>query len=200
MSVLMVFLIGFLFSYIGSIPPGTINITTLQYAIQGKKQSALIFGFAAAFIEFFYAGAAVKFQIFLTESTSAAEYFKWISGSVLLILGAFNLIKKKTEKAQKTVGEKRSAFKKGVLISLANPMAMPFWLMVTAYLQGVGWLMVTDQNILFYILGISTGTFALLASVTSIGEKFSMFQHNEFVIYRVPGMIFVAMGVWSFVQ
>lgn len=199
MSLLAVFFIGFVFSYLGSIPPGTINISTLQYALEGKKHSALVFGFAAAFVEFFYAGAAVKFQIFLTENTSTSDYFKWISGSVLLILGAYNLIKRKSQKAQNTTGEKRGALKKGLLLSLTNPMAMPFWLMVTAYLQSVGWLVVTDQNMLIYILGISMGTFALMITVTLIGEKFSRFQGNVFVIYRVPGMIFVVMGVWSFV-
>lgn len=198
MILLTCFFVGLFFSFIGSIPPGTINITTMQYAMSNKKAVAISFAAAAALTEYLYAGIAVKFQMYLTENTSFYSNFQIISGTVLIILGILNLVKQKLPNPKLELGEKRNAFKKGVLISLANPLAIPFWLAVTVYLQGMNWIDLTGYNYFIYVAGISMGTFLLLALVTHLGARFAFIQSNKFIVYRVPGMIFLLMGVYTF--
>lgn len=200
MNWVVLFSIAFFFSFIGSIPPGSINITTLQYSLERRIKAAYSFAAASAMTEYLYAAIAVRFQIYLTASAQVSQYFQIITGSVLLLLGIFNLLKKPVESKVEISGEKRNAFKKGVLLSLANPLAIPFWLMVTAYLQSMGWIVLTDQNFWIYVAGISTGTFCLLATVIQLGARFNAIQGNAFLIYRVPGLIFIGMGIWSFVS
>lgn len=200
MNLITLFSVAFFFSFIGSIPPGSINITTLQYAIEGRQKAAFYFALASALTEYLYAGIAVRFQIYLTENTIIADYFQVITGTVLLMLGVFNLLKQAPVINQASVGEKRQAFKKGVLLSLANPLAIPFWLMVTAYLQSMGWIGLTNQNFWIYVAGVSFGTFGLLITIARLGVRFTAIQGNTFIIYRVPGLIFIAMGIWSFVS
>lgn len=200
MSWIIPFAIAFFFSFIGSIPPGSINITTLQYAMQGRKNAALSFALASAMTEYLYAAIAVRFQIYLTQNAEISIYFKIITGSVLILLGIFNLIKRPKEIKTNTNGEKRHAFKKGIMLSLANPLAIPFWLMVTAYLQSVGWVELTDQNFWIFVAGVSAGTLTLLVAVVQLGSRFISLQHNTFIIYRVPGLIFIGMGIWSFIS
>lgn len=199
MNWVLLFLTAFFFSFIGSIPPGSINITTMQYALIGRKKAAFSFALASALTEYLYAGIAVRFQIYLTDNASISQYFQIITGSVLLILGLVNLFKKRREARKSRIGEKRHAFKKGVLLSLANPLAIPFWLMVTAYLQTMGWINLTYQNFWIYVAGVSAGTFSLLALVAQIGTRFTIIQGNTFLIYRVPGLLFIGMGLWSFI-
>ncbi|MFT7031815.1 MAG: threonine/homoserine/homoserine lactone efflux protein [Cyclobacteriaceae bacterium] len=200
MILLTCFFVGLFFSFIGSIPPGTINITTMQYAMSNKKAAAISFAAAAALTEYFYAGIAVKFQMYLTENTSFSSNFQLVPGTVLIILGILNLVKQKFPDPKPELGEKRNAFKKGVLVSLANPMAIPFWLAVTVYLQGMNWVDLSGYNYLIYVAGISTGTFLLLAVVTQLGARFAFGQRNKFIVYRVPGIIFLAMGVYTFLN
>lgn len=200
MSWIILFGVAFFFSFIGSIPPGSINITTLQYAIEKRLKGAYYFAAAAALTEYLYAAIAVRFQIYLTENASISQYFQIISGSVLILLGILNMFKKPTESVPTETGEKRNAFKKGVLLSLANPLAIPYWLMVTAYLQSMGWVTLTNQNFWLYVAGVSVGTFALLISVVHLGTRFTALQGNAFLIYRVPGLVFIAMGLWSFLS
>lgn len=200
MILITCFFIGLLFSFIGSIPPGSINITAMQYAVSGRKTAALYFSLAAALTEYLYAGIAVKFQMYLTENAAISANFQVISGLVLLILGVVNLTRKKLPTPQPQQKEKRNAFRKGVLISLANPLAIPFWLAVTFYLQSMGWVNLSGNNYLVYVAGISTGTFLLLLLVIQLGAKLSSIQHNRFVIYRLPGIIFVCMGIYTFYQ
>ncbi|MDW3208980.1 MAG: LysE family transporter [Reichenbachiella sp.] len=198
MSTFILFVAGFFFSFVGSIPPGSINITTLQYAVENRIKAAFSFATAAALTEYIYAAIAVRFQIYLTENSSIAQYFQIITGSVLILLGLFNLFKKPIESKVETKSEKRNAFKKGVLLSLTNPLAIPFWLMVTGYLQSMGWVEINGRNFWVYVAGISVGTFCLLATVINLGTKFNVIQGNVFLIYRVPGLIFIGMGIWSF--
>lgn len=198
MIILGAFFVGLFFSFLGSIPPGTINISVMQLAMRNKKAAALYFALAAALVEYVYAGFAVKFQMFLTENTSIAGNFQIISGLVLLILGVINLVKRGQRQLNSQQQEKMAGFKKGVLISLANPLAIPFWLAVTAYLQSMGWVVLNDTNYLIYVAGISSGTFLLLACVTWLGARFSFIQNNDFIIYRVPGLIFLSMGLYTF--
>jgi threonine/homoserine/homoserine lactone efflux protein len=197
---LWIFSIALIVSFLGSIPPGSINISVMQYAMQEKKAAALSFALAAALVEFVYAGFAVKFQMLLTENISFSNTFRIISASLLVILGVYNLIKKDISKPNTDKSEKRNAFKKGTLIAMANPLAIPFWLAVTAYLDNINWINLTDNNFLFYVIGISVGTFSLLAVLTWLGAKFSAVQGNKFVILRVPGLIFISMGVYTYFQ
>lgn len=195
---ILVFFIGLFFSFLGSIPPGSINISVMQLAMQNKKKAALYFALAAALVEYVYAGFAVKFQMYLTENTAISGHFQIISGSVLLVLGIYNLMKT-SKKREETPGEEKMAgFRKGILISLANPLAIPFWLAVTAYLQSMGWLNLTSYNYLVYVAGISVGTFTLLGVVTWLGAKFSSIQNNSFITYKVPGLVFLSMGLYTF--
>jgi len=197
---LSIFFIGLLFSFLGSIPPGTINITTVQYAVSNKKQAAISFALAAALTEYLYAGIAVRFQMYLSESIFISAYFQIISGTVLILLGIVNLTKQKLPNSQAEIGEKRNAFKKGVLISLANPMAIPFWLAITVYLQNMGWLNLSDTNYFIYLAGISSGTFLLLLLLAQLGSRFSFIRTNKFILYRIPGLTFMFMGIYTVFQ
>ncbi len=172
----------------------------MQYALSGRKMAALSFALAACLVEFVYAGIAVRFQIYLSENDHVGFWFKVISGSVLILLGILNLTKKPQHKEFKPKGEKRGAFLKGTLIALANPLAIPFWLWVTLYLNEMRWIRLNDSNFLVYVSGVSAGTFLLLLTVIQLGSRFDSLRGNKFVIYTVPGIIFIAMGVWTFIQ
>ncbi len=196
---LSTFLVGVFFSYLGSIPPGMINISVLQLSMQNKKATALSFTLACVIVEFLYAAIAVRFQIFLTNNTSFTDYFQLITAVVLISLGIANLIKK-NKSVEPKKNQKRSAFKKGALISLANPLAIPFWLAVTIYLQSMNWVYLEGPSFWWYITGISTGTFLLLLTIIVLTSKYALVLNNHFVVYKVPGLIFIGMGLWSIYQ
>ena len=43
MVYIQAFILGFIFSFIGSIPPGTLNVTVLQLGLENKKEIALFY-------------------------------------------------------------------------------------------------------------------------------------------------------------
>ncbi|MEQ8239083.1 MAG: LysE family transporter [Cyclobacteriaceae bacterium] len=200
MSVFQVLFVSFSVSYLGSIPPGTINVTTMQYALLGQKRSAFYFAIAASLVEFFYAGLTVQFQIFLSQTAGFSNYFQLIAGVAMIVLGVANLLSKKTKiNLSTSQGSGRHGFKKGVILGLVNPLTIPFWLAITAYLQGNGFISLDGKLFWYYLIGISAGTFSLLLTVRSLGVKFKRIAENHFLVHQLPGIIFLLMGLWNLI-
>ncbi len=198
-----VFIVATIVSFVGSIPPGTINISVMQLAIKHQKSTAIAFGAAAALVELFYAGFTVRFHIFLTENTNITDYFHVIAGTAMVILGILNLRSNTKTSDVKTIHEqvkKRNAFKKGVILGIANPLTVPFWLAVTAYLQKHEWITLDGMNLYAYAIGISAGTFILLLLVTQLGSRFKAIANNRIIVHIIPGALFICMGLYSFYQ
>jgi threonine/homoserine/homoserine lactone efflux protein len=60
--IVQVFLIGLIASFIGSIPPGTLNIMVLQMGLENKIRTAMRFISGRSIIEYPYAWIAVEFE------------------------------------------------------------------------------------------------------------------------------------------
>jgi len=198
MMVLQVYLIAFFISYLGSIPPGTINVSTMQYAMQQHLRTAFYFALAASLTEFFYAGATVRFQLFLSEKQEFSQYFQAISGVAMIVLGLINFFAKRTKVQLRPNNSKaRSGFKKGVILGIANPLTIPFWLAITAYLQSNNLISLEGSFFWYYLIGIATGTFALLLTVIQLGKRFQQIAENHLIVNQLPGLLFFFMGLWN---
>ena len=91
--ILQTLIVAFVVSYIGSIPPGTINVSVMQLAILNKRRAAVFFAFAASTVEFVYAGVTVQFHIFLNNNEVIADYFRIITSIALIGLGISNIFR-----------------------------------------------------------------------------------------------------------
>ena len=87
---MITFLLAFGFSFIGSIPPGAINISVIQYAIEGKIREAARFSIASALVEFPYALIAIFFSELLLSTDVVINNLKIISTSLIIVLAIIN--------------------------------------------------------------------------------------------------------------
>src|SRR5882724_5038465 len=113
MEYLYVFFLGFSFSFIGSIPPGTLNVSILQMALQGKISVATRFALAVAVIEYPYAWIGVQFEYWLTSSPMVVENFQLIAAIVMVSLGVFNLLPSKKAPSGFAKRFSESGFRRG---------------------------------------------------------------------------------------
>lgn len=192
-----VFLLALIISYLGSIPPGTINITVMQYAVQGHKRAALFFILAVSLIEFVYAGLTVRFQMYLSESELLMDHFLIITAVGMIILGGANLFTRTSSKGivKKVHVKGRNGFARGLIVAILNPLTVPFWLAVTAYLQNRNLIDLSGVSFWVYLLGISLGTVGLLITVRSLGAKFTRISDNQFLVHILPGLTFLVLGL-----
>ena len=199
---MLVFAAGFVFSFLGSIPPGTLNLSVIQLSLEGHKTAALRFALAAALFEFPYAYAAVEFEQVVTSSPWVIGNFRLLAAVVMLILGLTNIIVhlRKVDMPEK-ISAKKSGFRKGAVLSILNPLAIPFWIGVTAYLKNQEWISLPGyQQILIYISGISVGTFVLLVLLTLLGTKLGPFFRQNKLVNIIPGLVFLILGAYALFQ
>jgi len=198
--ILTTFIVAFAFSFIGSIPPGSINLSVLQLSIDHKFPAAIRFALAAALVEYPYAYIAVIFQAYLTASPVIMNNLKLIAGLVMILLGIINLYAS-NHTSNQIRKLQSSGFRKGIIISILNPLAIPFWVGVTAYLSGNRWIALNStSDILIYVAGISLGTFALLFLLAILGKKISFLFQSNTVIHSIPGIIFLLLGSYALLQ
>jgi len=200
MSYLYVFFLGFIFSFIGSIPPGTLNVSILQMTLQGKTGIATRFAIAVAIIEYPYAWIGVQFEYWLTSSPMVVDNFQLIAAIVMLSLGVFNLLptKQPTGFAKKF---SESGFRRGLTLSVLNPMAIPYWMGFTAYMKAQGWISLSTTGLLHsYVFGTSVGALALLTLVISFAQRLAPYVSESKWIKIIPGLVLLALGLYAFAK
>ncbi len=200
--ILQVFLVSFFISYLGSIPPGVANVSVVQMAMQNHKRAAIFFSLSASLVEFLYAGLTVKFQIYLKSSTQLEDYFHIITAIALVGVGILSLRdkSKSSDLHSEDAISGTSGFKRGIVLGFLNPMTIPFWLMVTAYLQNHDVIPLDGAPYWTYLAGISAGTFVLLMTVLWLGNKFTQISDNQLLVHKVPGILLIGLGIYTFVM
>ncbi len=200
MMILKVFLAGFIFSFLGSIPPGTLNLAVLQLGLEHKIKIALRFTLAVAIIEYPYAWIAVVFEDWVTSSPLIVENFQLITAVVMTVIGGFTLWSAR-KPSDFSVRFNASGFRRGIVLSILNPMAIPFWIGITAYLKAQGWIDLSTPALLHgYVLGTSIGVLALLVLFIFLAKRLSGYIKDNRYVKLVPGFTLLVLGLYAFVK
>jgi threonine/homoserine/homoserine lactone efflux protein len=200
MEAVITFFIAFFFSFIGTIPPGTLNLSVIQMGLEHRVQQAWRFSLAACVIEYIYGWIAVEFETLITSSTSITENFELITAIVMLVLGTASLmiVKKPTKITEKF---RESGVRRGLLLGILNPMALPFWVAMTAYVRSRGWVTLdTTVELHAYLLGIALGGFALLMAFFLLARKLIQYFEGNIFMKKIPGITLLVLGVYALIS
>jgi threonine/homoserine/homoserine lactone efflux protein len=200
MSVIITFSLAYFFSFIGSIPPGTINLLIVQLGLDKKFAVAWRFAIAAALIEYPYAWLAIKFKSLILSSPTVLDNLLLITAIVMIVLGLVNVIP--TSKAS-SISQRfeSSGFRRGLLLAILNPLAIPYWFGVTAYLEAQGWIdLSSTAGLHSYLTGVSLGSLSILVVLTYLAAKaVNLFKRND-QLKKIPGYILLVLGVYALIR
>ncbi|MBK7649788.1 MAG: LysE family transporter [Flammeovirgaceae bacterium] len=198
--IVQVFLIGLIFSFLGSIPPGTLNLAVLQLGMEHKIKTAIRFSLAVAIIEYPYAWIAVVFEDWVTSSPLIIDNFQLITAVVMIVIGAFTLWSAR-KPSEFSVRFNESGFRRGIILSILNPMAIPFWIGITAYLKAQGWVDLSTQSLLHsYVFGTSVGVMILLVLFTFLAKRLAHYVKANRSVKLVPGITLLVLGFYAFAK
>jgi len=199
-TIVITFVVAFFFSFIGSIPPATINLLVMQLGFEDRLRVAVRLAIGASIIEYFYAWIAVKFESLIVSMPMIASNFQLITGIVMILLGTLTLwsASKPTKFSE---GFNDSGFRRGVVLGILNPLAMPYWIGVTASLESQHWIDVSTIPLLHsYLLGILLGGLSLLVSVAYLSKKLMTKFRNSTLLKKVPGLAMLMLGAYSLIR
>src|SRR5690606_31118629 len=105
----------------------------LQLGLEHKVKTALRFALAVAIVEYPYAWIAVEFEQVITSSPDIMKNFELWGAIIMTTIGVVSLwmVRKPSTVSLKL---QDSGFRKGFILSLLNPQAIPFWIALTASL------------------------------------------------------------------
>ena len=189
------FAIGFLFSYIGSIPPAVINVFVAETALREGKKNSLIIALGVALVEFVQAFVAIRFINWL--STDQVQIPLKIAATVIFyLLGAYNL-RLAYQQKQTTMGAQvvLPPFSKGMVLSALNMLAIPYWIVNGAYLHTLGWLSYDYYLIVIFCLGTAIGTVFLLWTYMELAMRLlKNIQKVHFWTNLIMGILFISLA------
>ena len=196
-DVLATFGMAFFFSFIGTIPPGTLSLSIIQLGLSNRINQAWRMSLAAAITEYPYAWVAVEFQEFINSFSGMSRYLHLSASLIMIAFGVLNLWSV-VRPNKVTQSLRNSGFRTGILLSIVNPLAIPFWIATTAYLKSRGWVSLSDAISLHaYLLGVSAGTLVVFMLMGYLASRLvSAFRINTF-IHRAPGVLLIILGVYS---
>jgi threonine/homoserine/homoserine lactone efflux protein len=191
---------GLVFSFLGSIPPGTLNLMVLQLGLEKKTRVALRFALAVAIIEYPYTWIAVQFQYWITSSPMVIDNFQLITAIVMSLMGIF-MVWSTRRPSVFSVRFSESGFRRGLVLSILNPMAIPFWIGITAYLKVQGWIDLSSTLLLHtYVLGTSVGVLILLVLFAFLAKRLAGYLENNRYVKLIPGYTLLALGLYAFIK
>ena len=154
------FLVAFSISFIGALPIGTLNAGVANYALNGNFTGAFKFGAAAILVEV----TLVRIALLVLDKLSHLQKLFKVMSAVMcfaILFLAFKTLEaafhmRNFQDVLPFVG--MNPFYSGLVLSLLNPLHLPFWLGWTAVLKGRKVLIPGPVAYNIYILAIGTGT------------------------------------------
>jgi threonine/homoserine/homoserine lactone efflux protein len=192
--------IGLVVSFIGSVPPGAINLTAIKISLDKGYRAVVSFALAAALVEFVYGLIAVYCSSFFLSHQGLNALFEKITVVVFLVMGVCYFFQRSTPDTR-SGGKGSGSFAKGIMLSIFNPLGIPFWLAYTSFLQVRQWIYLDPFTTLFYAFGIAAGAFAALILFGLLGRRINdNLQLSTKVINRIVGSVLVLLAVSKWIS
>ena len=163
---LTVIAIGWLVSFLGQLPLGTMSITTTQIAVEENYNNAWKYALGVALIEIVYLQLVLLGTNWITQHQLFYKIFGWAAALIFLvfaILSVVSAIKNKQGEKALLLKNNLNRFLLGASMSSVNIAQIPFWFIWSTYVIDLGGMRRTFLDYTFFTVGCSLGTISGLA-------------------------------------
>lgn len=164
--------LGFVTSYIGYMSPSMLNITASKIRLEKSKSEAHKFILGVLLIVVLQLFVSISLMSFLNKYPELIAYLKKFAAIVFFILSIVFIKKGLTKKTSENRVYIEDSFSLGMVLSLINIFAIPFFIVEYKFFLMYGWLMKTTSSTIFFGLGSVLGVFLVLSSYVFLVNKF----------------------------
>ena len=203
MALFLAFAFAVLFSFVGVLPPGIVNMTVANYSVKKTLNKAKKFINGAILVVFIQSILGFYFATFLESNPQVMQNLKFVGSLVFILLTLFflgkgiqNAIHTKDAIKKKSAKSKLKPFLHGIFISGLNIFPIPYYAFVSLYLSAFIEDFFTNLIGLAFVLGTTLGTFTVFMGYAflfrKIKHKVAFFIKNiNFIIAIITGLIAV---------
>jgi threonine/homoserine/homoserine lactone efflux protein len=196
---LLTFLLGLIVNFIGYIPPGNINLTLVQIAINRGMRQAVYFITAFSCVELLFTWSIIHAARWLSGQYKLNEILDWVMIVLFAALGTVTYINR--NKPPKPDYSKYESIKYGIVLGFVNPMQIPFWMICGTYLISNHWIVVGTVPLILFSVGSALGAFFCLLAYARAANYFqSRFELSTRLINTCIAMLFFAFAGYHLVK
>lgn len=193
--------VGFLVSFLGSIPLGYLNVIGFDIYNSAGLHSTLLYLLGVICIEFCVIFLTLIFADKLRKKENLIKYIEAFSVLFMFVLGYVFYSSAGSEDAGKTVFSNtfQNFFFAGIVYSLLNFIQVPFWLSWNLYLLNGKYIEISNNRKYFYVLGTLAGTFSgMLVLILSLHYFASNVDFlSKYLMKFIIPMVFAGLGVFQ---
>ena len=196
---MLIFIVTFFISFVGSIHPGPLNLSVIQTTLQKGISSALLLAFGGVIPEIIYGYLAVEGVMIFEQYPSVFQFMQWAVVPILMGLGIQQIVaSQKPKQIIKSSKFSTQAASKGFFLSLFNPQLLPYWIVILINYQNYSFLKINGlSDKIFFVLGASMGALALNYIYVFIAykQREKIFKYlNESLLEQIIGWTFIIIA------
>ena len=200
MQILKNIFVGFLVSFIGSIPLGYLNIVGYEVYKSFGINETIFYLLGVISIEFFVIYFTLLFANQLISNKKLIKFIEGFSIVFMFLLAYIFYASASKSTSSQTVLEKYvdySPFVVGIILSCLNFIQIPFWTSWNLYLLNGKYIEVSKSRKYFYVFGTISGTFSgmlvLILSLDYVANQ-TDFLANYLMKVIIP-LVFIVLGL-----
>lgn len=198
-------LVGFVVSFVGSIPLGYLNVIGFDIYNHAGLRSLIPYLLGVITVEVFVIYFTLIFAEQLMNNKKLLKYIEGFSVIFMFVLAYIFYASASDSNSQSSVlneYQDRTPYFVGLFLSALNFVQVPFWVGWNLYLLNGKYVEVTASKKYFYLFGTLIGTFCgMLALILSL--HFLTSQTDFFAKYLmrfiIPG-VFIGLGIYQGIQ
>lgn len=199
MSLLVLFLVVFGLSLLGSLPPGMISLSVSLNTLKAGLRSGTQVAVGAVLVEWVQAFISVRFAFLFTVHPEYETMLLWVSMIIFTGLAIYHLFFTSYGEQKSPKGDSfKNNFIKGVCISSANVMVFPYWIFYSTYLGTQGWMNASLGDTLVCCTAVSFGSFTALWAYGLFADKvLSKVENIRKIANKVVGFLFLGFALFQ---
>jgi threonine/homoserine/homoserine lactone efflux protein len=192
---MMILAFGFVLGFMGYLPPGNINLTVVQLAINKTVNRLWAFILFASVMEFSYCLGCLTGLGLLMRQPHLISIMQWLGVVVFALLGLLSFFHHEDTSKMRTV----SGFSRGIFAITVNPFQIPFWLVWGVYLNDK--LKGDFLTTVFFAIITSVGTSCVLWLYAIGGRKLvETMKLERKLLDRMVGSILMLLAVLQLIK
>ena len=197
MKVLKNIIVGFLVSFVGSIPLGYLNLIGFEIYSKSGIYSLIIYLIGVACIEVFVIYLTLKSAKKILENKKILKWIEIFSIVFLLVLTSTFFFTHDHNNSNLIVKYiSYSPFFVGIILSSLNFIQIPFWIGWNLYLVNEKFIDVTNKLKFSYIAGTLIGTFfGMLCFVLFLNIVDAKIENSKLSISNFVPLLFLGMAI-----
>ncbi|MDE3142630.1 MAG: LysE family transporter [Bacteroidota bacterium] len=198
----LIFFTGWMVSFLGQLPLGTMSITSTHIAVKEGFSHAWKYAVGVALIEIIYLRTVLSGVDLIMQHHFFFIVLGWLTVVFFLCFGIYSFItavKHNGQKKSPILNNKINRFWLGVSMSALNPAQIPFWFIWSSYLINLHVLHSNTLEFNTFTIGCGSGTISGLAFYMYGGNwVVTKFNTSNKTLDIIMGIIFIIAAAIQF--